>query len=214
MSVLRSDHVYLQPMEAGESNRLLVMRSQFDVPPKTSWFYKVLVDPTWPDAPLMADAGDGLPVYYVDVPRAILMELVACAKDPRAARRAWARVPEPIHKTCDTTTWQEYADRFLPTRSGTKPPGWFPSPDELRLRTADESAVYTGIVHLDDFYVLFGAAMNLPYIRKQKCITVAHEPSATFDLVRAGLVSLGYTVTKMPLQPLDLPGHVRYTISW
>ena len=55
------DYIYLQPVEAGEANRFLVRRRDFDVPTaERSWFRLHLV--TYP-VPSYATAVDGLSLY-------------------------------------------------------------------------------------------------------------------------------------------------------
>ena len=148
-----SDHVYLQPMDGGKAKRLLVRRSDFviwDDDTRGNWFHTRLVKMA--HDPLIEDAGDGLPVYYVDVKARVMHELVCCAKNPDHAKRAMDDVPRAIKSKMDLPTWIEMLEKFglerldetpLPTGPEEKKekrslPEWFPT--AAQVRTTAKSA--------------------------------------------------------------------------
>src|SRR5271170_4158171 len=111
-----SDFLYLQPLEAGEANRILVRRSAFDVPPRASWFYVNYVrlyDQMGPH--ILAEGRDGIFVCYVPVRHALLLELVQCASNIAYTRACMQRVPKSVVHLVDTCGWASLMDEYAVT---------------------------------------------------------------------------------------------------
>lgn len=212
-----SEHLYLQPLEA--EGRLLVPRSGFNVPPHASWFYLHLV--LHPDTPL-GTAEDGLPLYYIPAPRAVVMELVRCATHPAVAKRRMKDIPTGL----DKATWLEFMEEYsvtvldkdpLPAGPPTKRmriatilPSWFPSATTMASLPDGLSPISEG--HGDD--LVSGKCAYLAYCM-QKSISRTQKWVELYandvDLLREPLVSAGYRID--PEQYTDRVGPY-YKMHW
>lgn len=135
-----SDYIYLQPREAGEAHRILVKRKEFDITPHVTFFSKTFYSA--PPQPPFTYV-DGIPVYFVPVPHAVLLELVRCATNPVYTERATRFVPASL--SLDRASWLEYLheyaliavdDSALPDGPQKKKlradvPLWFPTAKEM-----------------------------------------------------------------------------------
>jgi len=127
-----TEFLYLQPLEAQE--RILLKRGSVEVPPYASWFYLHLIKTPMPT---LGTAEDGLPIYYVPAPKAVLLELIRCAMHPEVAKRRMTQPPSGM----EAAAWKEYMEEYcvvvldtdpLPSGPATKKarcglPTWFPT---------------------------------------------------------------------------------------
>lgn len=116
-----TEFLYLQPLEAQE--RILLKRGSVEVPPYTSWFYLHLIKTPMP---ILGTAEDGLPIYYVPAPKAVLLELIRCATHPDMAKRRMTQPPPDM----DAATWKEYMEEYCLTTH--RLPVWFPTAAQAR----------------------------------------------------------------------------------
>ena len=225
MSTVLSDYVYLQPMDGGKAKRVLVQRSHFVVPDggKGNWFHNRLVK--MPGAPFMEDAGDGLPVYLVDEPAAVLNELVACAKDPARAKRATVDVPKSIRRVLDLPTWiailekfgLEQLDEAPPVEPKTKKPrrdlpDWFPTAAARRETKANETSIHTLGTTKPLIAELVYLACEIDRTKGRTAVVSISDNNAGRDAL-ALIASVGYTTTRR-LDARPDPGQLDYDISW
>ncbi len=137
------EYAYLQPYEHGAENMVLVRCAAFNVPPWESWFCLVLCKQRTHTPLRMVD---NIPVFYVEAPRAVMLELVECAKKPARADRAMQAVPTALAGTLNLETWQEYMEQFSvavidhtplpegPPAKRARTATWFPTAAEVRVK--------------------------------------------------------------------------------
>ena len=197
------DYIYLQPVEAGEANRFLVRRRDFDVPTaERSWFRLHLV--TYP-VPSYATAVDGRPVYATACPHAVLRELLACVMEPARYERYKIVLPPALTGIIDLFTWNHYTARFLditdPPDAGPAKkkqcvrPGWFPTAARAASTSIDRCLPVEDAENSDYIFACLYATMERTLSREERrCVVWLQHKRA--DGIVASLREIGYTVTE------------------
>lgn len=209
---------FVQPMEAGDANCILIAGEDYQDAPPRSWFVKKLTGnggqpPTrWLDS---------YPVFYIAAPKAVVLELIGCATNRQRALRSMEQVP-PSLEPMALPTWSEYMERFgvavldkTPLPAGPPPkrrrllPPWFPTAEEAKNTPEDVYLINAegGCVEREAAYML----CQMETEREERWTTLELPSRAMADILVPDLRELGYTMKE---SARSLPSKVLYELSW
>jgi hypothetical protein len=115
-------HLYFQ-CEDAPTSLIMVDDALFTLPGNVSpWFVNVFGNVYRRPKPVRVHEDDGFPVYYLPIPRAIMVELLRAMRFPTMIPDLLRHVPVSFQKTISLATWRQYLEYygFVPNPALTK----------------------------------------------------------------------------------------------
>jgi hypothetical protein len=124
-------HLYFR-CEDEPKNLLMVDSALFDAGNVSGWFSAVFGNVYRRPAPVEIHAGDNFPVFYLPMPRGVLVELVRAMRFPTLTADMERHVPQSLQRSLSLAAWKNYVEYYGFVKAPLQKPKI--TPDALRQK--------------------------------------------------------------------------------